>query len=150
MKENSFEKEKIFLGGIAILYVRENEGTKFLVVENAETKNISFVSGAKEDSDNSELDAMHRELKEELGTDKNINLEQTSVKHEFVFGPKKKERAGHKGSYSVFLADVTEIKTSISHTKELKNIEWLSKEEVLTRLTFEDLKEVFLKAAENL
>jgi 8-oxo-dGTP pyrophosphatase MutT (NUDIX family) len=144
-------KEKIYFGGIAILYARENGELKFLVVENAETKNITFVSGAKEDIDSSETDTMNREIVEELGlnTD-NIKLEDTGVKQEFVFGPKKKERAGHKGSYTVFLGDVSDISSQISHTKELSGIKWMSKEEVLNRLTFPDLKDIFVKATEDL
>jgi len=148
--ENNIEKKKTYLGAIVILYIKENNTTKFLVVENSETKNISFVSGAKEDFDNTDLDTIGRELKEELGVDDNISLEPTEVKHEFIFGPKKKERAGYKGSYSVFLGDVTNIGTKIGHTKELSSIKWLTKEEVLKKLTFDDLKEVFLKATKGL
>jgi 8-oxo-dGTP pyrophosphatase MutT (NUDIX family) len=144
-------KEKIYLGGIALLYTRENGGLKFLVVENAETKNITFVSGAKEDSDSSETDTMYRELKEELGLNySDVDLDTTDIKQEFIFGPKKKERAGHKGSYTVFMGDATKISSNISYTKELSGIKWMTKEEVLNRLTFPDLKEIFLKATENL
>ena len=148
--ENDIEKEKVYLGGIAIIYTKENNEIKFLVAENSVTKNISFVSGAKEDIDNSVSDAMYRELQEELGSSDDIKLEPTNVKHDFVFGPKKKERAGHKGSYSVFLADVTGNSSDISHTAELSNMKWLTKEEVLKNLTFDDVKEVFLKATQNL
>lgn len=148
--ENDIEKEKVYLGGIEIIYTKENNEIKFLVAENSVTKNISFVSGAKEDTDNSVSDAMYRELQEELGSSDDIKLEPTNVKHDFVFGPKKKERAGHKGSYSVFLADVTGNSSNISHTAELSNMKWLTKEEVLKNLTFDDVKEVFLKATQNL
>jgi 8-oxo-dGTP pyrophosphatase MutT (NUDIX family) len=148
--ENDIEKEKVYLGGIAIIYTKENNEIKFLVAENSVTKNISFVSGAKEDTDNSVSDAMYRELQEELGSSDDIKLEPTNVKHDFVFGPKKKERAGYNGSYSVFLADVTGNSSNISHTAELSNMKWLTKEEVLKNLTFDDVKEVFLKATQNL
>ena len=93
---------------------------------------------------------MNREIQEELGLQTEIKLEPTKVRHEFVFGPNKKERAGQQGSYQVFLADITNISDLITHTEELRNIRWLGKDEVINSLSFPDLKEVFLKATENL
>ncbi|HEX8946898.1 MAG TPA: NUDIX domain-containing protein [Candidatus Paceibacterota bacterium] len=143
----SREKEKVFYGGIAMLYRMRGGEREYLVVENTETGNISFVSGAQEDTDASAEAGMQRELEEELSVRRGeIALTPTDVRHEFVFGPKKKERAGHPGSYQVFLADVTNISDSISHTKELRGVRWLRKDEVLDALTFPDVKDVFLKA----
>jgi 8-oxo-dGTP pyrophosphatase MutT (NUDIX family) len=143
-------KEKLYLGGIAILYRKNNTQIEYLVVENAKTGNITFVAGAKEDQDKDELETIERELKEELGLEKNIELHPTSVRHEFIFGEQKKDRAGCSGSYQVFLADVTNLTEGIYHTKELKNIKWMSKDEVLKSLTFEGLKEVFIQAIKNI
>lgn len=138
-------------GGIAILYRQGASGREFLVVENAKTGNISFVSGSQEDSDTSTEEGMRRELEEELGVSRAaIALQPTGVRHEFVFGPNKPERAGHPGSYQVFLADVTQMSDSIAHTKELRNIRWLRKEEVAETLSFPDLRDVFLRATRDL
>ncbi len=104
--ESKFESDKIYKGGIAILYRRSEKGTEFLVVENVGTGNVSFVSGAQEESDVSETDAILRELHEELHIPESlgeIRLSPTGVRHNFVFNAKKKERAGHHGSYEVFL-----------------------------------------------
>ncbi len=148
---NNFEPtEKTYRGGIAILYRKNGGLLQFLVVQNSGTGNITFVSGAKEESDRSEMDALNRELQEELELSEAVELQQTEVRHEFVFGPKKKDRAGSHGSYQVFLADVSGISDSITHTEELREIKWLSKDEVLDTLSFSDLKEVFIKAIENL
>lgn len=149
--ESNELREKVIYGGIAILYRQGTNGLEFLVVENTETGNISFVSGAQEDSDASEQVGMERELEEELGVSSDkIVLQPTDVRQEFVFGANKPKRAGHSGSYRVYLGDVTPIADNISHTKELKGIRWLPKEEVLQDLTFPDLKDVFSHATEGL
>jgi|GEM_PF-1919415 len=145
------ENEKIFLGGIAILYRKNLNDIEFLVVENSKTKNISFVSGAKEDCDDSEIDSIIREIKEELGFDiERVRLKQAETEHDFIFGPKKEDRAGCRGLYQVFLADVSDVSNSIAHTEELRNIKWLKRDEVLDMLSFPDLKIVFSKAIKNL
>ncbi len=142
---------KVFFGGLVILYRKNNDYLEFLVVENSKTKNITFVGGAKEDNDNSVIDGINREIYEELGLQPTlIKLRLTKTRHEFIFGGKKEERVGHRGSYQVFLADVTIISNSITHTKELRSIKWLKKNEVLDSLSFPDLKDVFLKATKNL
>lgn len=138
--------EKI-LGCIGLFYRKNNEQLEFLVVENSATGNITFVSGAKEDEDNSEIETMKRETGEELEiqTEK-INFKPTEVRHEFIFGSSKKERAGLQGSYRVFIANITDMSDQILSTEELKSIRWLNEDEVLKTLSFPDLKEVFLKA----
>ncbi len=144
-------KNKNILGAIAILYRHKKESVEFLVVENSTSGNTTFISGAQEDIDSSELDTMNREIQEELGLKPGqIRFQSTDVRHEFIFGLKKEDRFGQKGSYQVFLADVTDKSDSIAHTEELRNIRWLSSEEVLNSLSFFDLKEVFVKAIEKL
>lgn len=138
-------------GSIGIMYRRNNGELEFLGVENAKTKNITFVSGAKEDNDFSEVDVLKREIHEELGlnTDK-IEFYPTEFHHDFIFGEQKKERAGMHASYTIFLVDVTNIRETITHTKELRSIQWLSKDQVIEALSFPDLVELFLKATEKL
>ena len=67
----------------------------------------------------------------------------------WVFGSKKSDREGAKGSYEVFLADASSI-GEINPTTELKGMKWMTKEEVLQSLSFPDLKEVFQKAIQSL
>ncbi|MFA5870839.1 MAG: NUDIX hydrolase [Candidatus Paceibacterota bacterium] len=145
------EKKKVFQGGIAIIYRKNGSDLEFLVVENSKTKNISFVSGAKEELDNSEIDSIIREIKEELDFDiERSKLEPTETKHDFIFGSKKENRAGCRGLYQVFLVDASDISSSITHTEELRNIKWLKRNEVLETLSFPDLKSVFSEATKNL
>jgi len=130
-----------------IIFYRENKWFfQYLVVKNAETWNISFVSWAQEQQDKDLMDTAKREIQEELNIDSSeYELIPTSVKHEFTFWPKKKEREWKKGSYQVFRADWSKFKF-INHSDQLDTTSWMTKEEVLNALPFDDLKEVFEKA----
>ncbi|NCF75146.1 MAG: NUDIX domain-containing protein [Xanthomonadaceae bacterium] len=146
--ENS-KKEKIYEGAITIFYKKINQKLFFLVAKNFKTGNITFISGAKEGFDQSLLDSAKRENKEELNLDPKLyKLTPTKIKHKFIFGKKKKERVGCKGSYKVFISDLTNLNFNIKHTKELENIKWMIEKEVFDFLTFPDLKDVFKKTLE--
>jgi 8-oxo-dGTP pyrophosphatase MutT (NUDIX family) len=151
-EQNNMEKEKVYRGAIAIFYKKIEGEPRFLVVQNTETGNISFVSGAEEDVDSGSLKASaQREIEEELGLKSvEYKLIPTETRHEFIFGEKKKERAGHKGSYHVFLSDLSGLNEEVGHTGELKSVKWMTEEEVLNTLTFDDLKEVFKDATKNI
>ena len=150
-KEQYQEKEKIFYGAITVFYKTTNEELLFLVAENTKTGNISFVSGAKEDEDQSLEESAQRENVEELGLQPDqYELEKVDVRHEFVFGPNKKERAGHKGMYQVFVSDLTNADFEVSHSEELKSLRWMTEKEVLRFLTFPDVAEVFKKTVETI
>jgi 8-oxo-dGTP pyrophosphatase MutT (NUDIX family) len=132
-------------GAISIFYKNTSPRT-FLVVENAETRNITFVSGAQEPQDESIEDTALREIREELGITVGISqLMKTTVKHKFIFSSKKVERTGKRGEYTVFLIDASKLHIE-THTKDLQQVNWMTEEEVLQHLTFEDLKDVFRKA----
>lgn len=153
MEENSLEKkEKIYYGSIVIFHKMIDGERRFLVAENAKTGNVSFVSGAQEDSDASLEETAKREIQEELGNIDlvKVSLIATSVEQHFVFGPNKKERAGHKGVYKVFLADLSEFYEEVGHTEELKGVVWMSDNDVLEKITFSDVKEVFIQAVKLL
>ena len=144
-------KEKIYEGAITIFYKKMNQELLFLVVKNSKTENISFVSGAKENFDENVIKSAQRENKEELDLDpEQYTLEKVEVKHEFIFDEKKKERAGKRGSYQVFVSDLTNADFDIKYTEELKSVKWMTEKDVLDSLSFLDLKEVFLNAVKNL
>ena len=142
--------EKTYEGAITIFYKRENNQVLYLVVENSETGNHTFVSGAKEDMDESLQDTAKRENKEELGIESSeYVLVPTSIQHEFVFGSKKKSRSGSKGSYLVFVSDLSSA-NEVSPTDELKSAKWMTKDEAASSLTFPDLREVFLNTVKEM
>ncbi|MDH4330002.1 MAG: NUDIX domain-containing protein [Candidatus Moranbacteria bacterium] len=134
----------LFEGAITIFY-RDNGGeNEFLVVENSSSGNITFVGGAKEGFDESLVEVARRENEEELGIDPDeYELVETDVFHKFVFSPHKKNRVGNEGRYQVFVSDLSDADFEITPTDELKNVWWMSEEEVFDNLTFDDLKDVF-------
>jgi len=136
---------KTMNGAIIIFHRKHNGRQEFLIVQNAKTGNISFVGGGRETGETLEETA-RREVKEELGLNPtDYVLVPTDVAHEFIFGSKKSERTGQRGSYAVFLAKADSSGT-ISHTGDLTRVAWKSKEDVLKELSFEDLKDVFVEA----
>ena len=137
--------DKVYKGAIALFYKTQDNQKLYLVVENAETGNVTLVSGAFEEGDQTLEDTARREIKEELGIIDGYTLVPLNVHHQFVFGSKKKERAGHKGDYQVFGIDASHLYTA-THTSELKNVKWMNKDTAATSFTFSDLKEVFEKA----
>lgn len=146
IKNNEKDTKETVYWAITIFCKKDREKVQYLVVKNTETWNISFVSGGKEYKDKNLLDTARREIKEELNIDpKEYTLIPTSIKHEFVFWEKKKERAGKNGSYQVFWADGSKL-GAIHHTEQLSKTTRMTKEDVLETLTFEDVKEVFERA----
>ncbi len=139
------DRQETIYWAITIFCKKELENLKYLVVKNTETWNISFVSWAQEAEDKNTIDTAQREIKEELNIEsEKYKLISTSVKHEFIFWSNKKERAWKNWSYEVFRADWSKLE-SIEHTKELRMATWMTKDEVLKTLSFDDLKEVFEK-----
>ena len=136
-------------GVIIIFHRKRNDQQEFLLVQNAKTGNISFVGGGQEVGETLEETAQ-REVKEELGLNSSdYVLIPTDVAHKFIFGSRKSERAGQKGSYAVFLANA-DLLENVSHTSELTSVAWKSKEDVLKELSFDELREVFSKAIKHI
>jgi 8-oxo-dGTP pyrophosphatase MutT (NUDIX family) len=131
-----------YYGVIVIFYKNTSEGAHYLTVKNAQTGNVTFLSGAQE-GDEPLHETARREIREELAIEPDTySLTPTEVYQNFVFDENKKERAGARGSYQVFVADAATL-GEIRPTKELKEIWWKNEAETLAALTFEDLKEVF-------
>ncbi len=134
--------EKIYQGAVIILYQKSGNDKLYVVVEN-QTGNITFPAGAKEDFDNTLQDTAQREVTEELGLKfEDYSLKPTDVSYEFVFGPQKKERAGAKGVYAIFIG---EIKSDIlvKATSELKSVKLMTAAETIHSLSFDDLRDIF-------
>lgn len=121
------------------------EKLQYLVVQNTETENISFVAWAQEPEDNDLLDTAKREVKQELNISlENYTLIPSTFRHEFTFWEKKKERVWKKASYQIFWADGKNI-WDVHPTTELQSAVWMTQDEVINTLTFDDLKELFIK-----
>lgn len=144
------KNKKTYLGAIILFYKKTADELLFLVIKNAKTGNITFIGGAKEEDDRSLEQCAQREIEEELGLKPNeYELNPTGAKHEFVFGPNKPERAGHKGSYVIFSADASAL-GEIRSTDELMEVRWLSEKEASESLSFTDLKKAFQDAVKSI
>jgi len=138
----------VYEGAVVIFHKTEGAEPRFLVVENTKTGNVSFMAGAKEDTDTSLEATAEREIQEELGlTKEQYVLTPTLISYEFVFGPQKPERAGAQAQYHVFLASMIG-NDAIFHTQELKSAKWMTASETLSALSFPDLRAVFEKIRE--
>ena len=139
--------QKTWFGIILVAY--KTNPTRILLVENTKSGNISPVSGALEDSEN-HLDALLREAKEEVNWDiDSSKVKQTNIEYSFIFGSNKPERAGDKGQYKVFLYNA-DLQAEPQTTKDTKSPVWISKNEVLSKIKFDDLKEVLAKALDSI
>lgn len=138
----------IYKGVVVIFHKTNGAEPQFLVVENAKTGNVSFVSGAKEDIDTSLEATAEREIQEELGLIKDqYALTSTPISYEFVFGPQKPERTGAQAEYHVFLASLIDDNT-VPYTQELTSAKWMTASETISALSFPDLRTVFEKIRE--
>jgi len=133
-------------GAIGIVYRNTNDGRKFVLVSQ-KSGYLSVAGGGKEEADQNADETIVRELKEELGLLKTqYKMRKLSFRHDFVYGPWKKERAGQQASNSVYLillADGVRIKPNPS---EIVDAFWVDEAEVLDKISLPDLKEIFKKA----
>jgi ADP-ribose pyrophosphatase YjhB (NUDIX family) len=130
---------KTWLGVIVITY--KTNPYRILIIENKKTGNITSISGAVNNEETLE-EAAIREIKEEI--DWTINQEQlqkTSIKQEFIYGPQKEERAGDKGINQVFLLNADNLPEP-KETNDTKNAMWATIEKAKKKITFNDLKEI--------
>ncbi len=101
MEQKNEIAKKTWYGSIVVAY-RTNP-VRILLIENTETGNVTTISGAVEHEE-TQKEAAARELQEEVKWKVPADLlKETGVTHEFIYGEKKKERAGDKGSNQVFL-----------------------------------------------
>lgn len=142
--------KQIYYGAIVLFYKKVNNELYFLI-QKSKTGKYGFISGARENEDNHSPEKnAWREVEEEIGLKPDqYKLIATNIKHEFMFGEHKKNRAGAKGEYSVFLSDINNIQ-NIEATDEIESIEWVTYNQVLEKISFDDLREVFIQATKNI
>jgi len=109
--------------------IRNKEG-KFLVIKG-KTGFWGFPKGHIEADEKIE-DTVKREVKEEVGL--NIKLSAISKSIEYLMEKGRKRN-------TLFLAEAKTEK--ITPNEEVKDYKWLTKEEVMKILSFDDLKELF-------
>ena len=151
MENESKETESNVIHGSIVIFTR-GEGTnrRFLIFDNAKSGNVTFVSGGQEPLDKSNTETAAREITEEINLNPDdYNLTKSNVHQEFIFNQSKPERAGKKGDYQVFIADLKSPKQIIQPTNEVKSAVWLTKEEILESKLMPDLATVLEQVIEE-
>lgn len=143
-------KMETIIGVIAVIYRRNlSKNIEFLLLKHQNTL-WTFAGGKVEETDKSILSGLQREIKEELNlNDFEYTLEDTDIVNEFTYGNEKPDRAGKQGItyyYSGKLSPPANPKCQA----EILEIKWLSKDEVLKHLSFDDIKKRFLEVYERL
>jgi ADP-ribose pyrophosphatase YjhB (NUDIX family) len=131
---------KKIMGVVAII---ENKG-KYLLILNKGTGNITFVSGKCNENETPEH-ALKREINEEVGLEEGeYRLMDTKISYKFTYNQKKVERANTESENRVYL--IKTLKENLEcKDNSVEILGWFEKEEVLSKLTFNDLKEIFRK-----
>lgn len=134
-----------FTGVIGIIFLRDNP-TKYALIHNLKTGNITFPSGGREDTEKTPVESLKREIEEETGLlPKDYTIHVTPLIHEFTYSSKKRERAGQKAIQPIFLIESKKSKLAPLDL-DVQIDGWYTAEEVLKKLTFSDFKEIFKKA----
>lgn len=129
--------------GVLIVVFRINVGiTEYLLLKHKDGF-WTFPGGKVEEKDTSLVAAAKRELFEETLIDVNeIEIINTSLKNEFIYGSEKSERSGKKGITHLFTLKLN-YTGDPKPNSEIIEIKWATKEEVLDLLPFEDIKNLF-------
>lgn len=134
---------RTWLGAIVLAY--KTDPIRILLVENKQTGNITPISGAVENSE-IQIEAATREVTEETGwIISPKQLEETSLIHEFIYGAKKVEREGDKGSNKVFLLNADSL-SEPQETNDISSPRWLEYPDAISSTSFPDLQEIIKQA----
>jgi len=124
-----------------IVYRREEAGLQFLLLHYP-GGHWDFPKGHVEKRDSSETDTALRELEEETGI-KQVRFD-TGYKESMYYEFNRGNRERVKKIVIYFLGETSEKMVNISF--EHQNFIWLSYEEALARLTYENAKDLIRKA----
>ena len=106
--------------------------------------------GVKENE--THLQAVKRELEEELGTNKFLVLSKSQTEHSYLFPEKIKQKKGYDGQFQTiwfveFLGDFNEIKPN---SEELMQQSWFNENEIIPSMMYPEQKETFEKVLKEL
>ena len=123
----------------AIVYKNENDELKFLLVHQ-HNNHYSFPKGHVEDNE-TEIETALREIKEETNLDVEID---TNFRYQITYLVEQKNIMKDV----VYFVATPKTFDLISQDGEIDECVWCSYEEVLEKLEFDNIKEVFEKAYE--
>ena len=121
----------------AVVYKNENDGLKFLLVHQ-HNNHYSFPKGHVEDNE-TEIETALREIKEETNLDVEID---TNFRYQITYLVELKNIMKDV----VYFTATPKTFDLVSQEGEIDECVWCSYEEVLEKLEFDNIKEVFEKA----
>ncbi len=136
--------EESYDGVIGVVF-RRIDLIRFLLIQNKTTGNITFPAGGREEWEHDSIDTLYREIQEETGlTPSDYSVIATPLIHSFVYGPKKKERAGQHARQPVYLCETN--KTELHPKDPDSSIYWrYSLRDAQSHLSFSDAKELLIR-----
>ena len=125
---------------------------KFLMMSGKDWPEGSwaFPQGGIE-SGETHIEAVERELREELGTNNFKILSKSKIEHMYLFPAKIKEKKGCEGQYqTIWFVEFRGNPEEIIPNEELVQISWFKRDEILTNMKFPEQIETFTEVLNEL
>jgi 8-oxo-dGTP pyrophosphatase MutT (NUDIX family) len=135
------------ISACAVAFTVVNGQAVFLLVQ--EMGNAwGLAGGAKSNSDTNLLEALHRELREELSIEQETDYRVLagSTSRSFVYDHPLSDRLGKKGVIVFFLVEVHN-KAAVKASGEIKKVAWFTLEEALQKFAFKHVESGFRELA---
>lgn len=144
MNRDADKQEKAKPTNVRVLVYRDIDGKREFLILKGVTGRYALIGGMMDDEDTTLEDTIKRELLEEvgyeLGNEKIIN---TGITREFIYTAHN-DRMGEKAVDLNFIIKL-DPKAELRKTDEICDFYWMTFEEACEKISFEDLREVFIK-----
>lgn len=135
-------------GAVAIVY-RNVDGKNQYLLANQKSGNISLVGGGCEEIDQDLDDTLVREVYEEIGLNPDqYTIQETDLKYGATY------HGGHRAGQSVvrqlYIVKIAPNLEISPNLEEIAGVFWASEDEAIEKVTIENLREVMLKAFEEI
>ncbi|MDD3160021.1 MAG: NUDIX domain-containing protein [Candidatus ainarchaeum sp.] len=131
----------------SVLAIIFNESNEFLMIR--EGKDFGFVQGGIEENETEE-DAVNRELKEELNLTNFKIIRKCNYKNKYDYPKEIQEKTSILGQeQTIFLIRYLET-NQIKKEEGISKIKWFKEKEVFDKLPYENLKLAFRKAMDEI
>ena len=118
----------------AVVRHTEVESEKYLLIQEKD-ESWGFVGGAKDIEDANLMEALEREILEEIGlVVGEYTVEETDVLYEFTYSHESSPRFGKVGKEQFFIVDVKDI-SELKLADDILDAQWFTKEKAIEMLS---------------